>query len=40
MKKFRKRLVSVALSTGIALGGIATCNLCTKCSAINPEEIA
>lgn len=32
----------MALSTGIALGGVATCNLCTKtsCSAITPEEIS
>ena len=40
MKKFRKKLASITLSAGIAFSGVATCNFCTKCSALKPEEIA
>ena len=40
MKKFRKKLLSVSLSTGIALGAVTTCNLFqNKCSAIEKYAI-
>lgn len=40
MKKFRKKLLSVSLSTGITLGAVTTCSLCqNRCSAIEKYAI-